>query len=301
VTDQPDMGHDVAIAAIEDGDLERGHALLADAVSSAVDLELLNDLGVASHMLGRLDEAEAILTTASVLDAGREDVAQNLAVLAELRDGAAWRTRPGVGGSDPRMWERAFPGMPNHGTMAEHAARYAFALQWTGGRDVLDLGCGTGYGSEMLTWSAERVRGFDIWRPEPGQGPRWPGGAELHYGHDLCRDELPEADVATAFEVIEHLPDAPAALRRAFSAVDVLVASFPNPEHHGSHMNQWHVNDWSLEQFEDELRAAAKGRFAGLDVQHFFQPLGSTLLREGREPEGSFWVVVARGDVRIGR
>jgi SAM-dependent methyltransferase len=295
------MGHDVAIAAIEAGDVERGHALLADAVSASVDVELLNDLGVVTSMLGRLGEAEAILTTAAMLDEGRADVSENLAALAELRDGKAWRARPGVGGSDSRMWERAFPGMPNHGTMSEHAARYAFALQFAGGRDVLDLGCGTGYGSEMLTWAAARVRGFDIWQPEPGQGPQWPGGAELDYGHDLCRDQLPEAELATAFEVIEHLPDAPAALRRALSAVDVLVASFPNPEHHGSHMNQWHVNDWTLDEFEGELHSAAFGRFAGLEVQHWHQPLGSTLLREGRDPEASFWVVVARGDVRVGR
>jgi SAM-dependent methyltransferase len=295
------MGHEVAIAAIEAGDVERGHALLADAVSATVDVELLNDFGVATSMLGRLGEAEAILRTAALIDGEREDVGENLAALEELRDGKAWRARPGVGGSDPRMWERAFPGMPNHGTMSEHAARYAFALQFAGGRDVLDLGCGTGYGSEMLTWAAARVRGFDIWRPEAGQDPQWPGGAELRYGHDLCADALPEAELATAFEVIEHLPDAPAALRLAFSAVDALVASFPNPEHHGSHMNQWHVNDWTLERFEGELQSAAFGRFAGLDVQHFHQPLGSTLLREGRDPEASFWVVVARGDVRVGR
>jgi predicted TPR repeat methyltransferase len=30
---------------------------------------------------------------------------------------------------------------------------------------VLDLGCGTGYGTEMLSWTARRVRGFDRWEP----------------------------------------------------------------------------------------------------------------------------------------
>ena len=295
------MGHAVAIAAIEAGDVERGHALIADAVSAAVDVELLNDLAVTSQLLGRTDQAEAILRTAALLEPGREDVTENLKALAELRDEAAWRGVPGVGGSDPKMWERAFPGMPNHGTMSEHAARYAFALQYAGGRDVLDLGCGTGYGAEMLTWSAERVRGFDLWQPEPGAHPRWPGGAELHYGHDLCRDPLPEAELATAFEVIEHLPDAPDALRHALAAVDTLVASFPNPVHHGSHMNQWHVNDWSLDEFEEQLQAAAAGYFAGLQIEHWHQPVGSTLLRDGRDPDGSFWVVVARGDVRVAR
>jgi SAM-dependent methyltransferase len=294
------MGHEVAIAAIEAGDVERGRALLADAVSAAIDLELLNDLGVASHMLGRLGEAEAILTTAAVLDAGRADVAENLAALSQLRDGAAWRSRPGVGGDDPRMWERAFPGMPNHGTMSEHAARYAFALQWAGGRDVLDLGCGTGYGSEMLSWSAASVRGFDLWEPGADEHPQWPGVEELNYGHDLCKHPLPPADLAVMFEVIEHLPDAPRALAIAFGAVGEIVGSFPNPVHHGSWMNQYHVNDWPLEQFERELEqaAVASGRFAGVELTHHHQALKSPLLQPGRDPESSYWVVHARGIAR---
>ena len=73
------MGHEVAIAAIEAGDVERGHALLADAVSATVDVELLNNLGVVTSVLGRLGEAEAILRTAAMLDGGREEVGENLA------------------------------------------------------------------------------------------------------------------------------------------------------------------------------------------------------------------------------
>ena len=67
--------------------------------------------------------------------------------------------------------------------MSEHASRYALALVFAGGRHVLDLGCGTGYGSEMLTWAAASVRGFDLWRPGEHERPAWPGGAQRHYGH----------------------------------------------------------------------------------------------------------------------
>jgi hypothetical protein len=248
-------------------------------------------------MTGMLDEAEALLRAARAIAGDREDVIENLEAIARLRaeDARAWRGVEGVGGTDPLMWERAFPGMPNHSTMGEHCVRYAFAMSRLGGRDVLDLGCGTGYGSEMLTWSARRVRGFDIWQPEEGQRPVWPGGAELNYGHDLCSDPLPSADAATMFEVIEHLPDAPAALRLAWRAVDMIIGSFPNPVHHGSHMNQWHVNDWTLDTFEDELREAAEEHFSGIELEHFHQPLGSVLLHPGRDPEASFWVVVASG------
>ena len=276
--------HALAVTAIGEGRVEEGRERLRDLVRSEIDIEHLNDLAVASHMTGRSDEAEVLLRAARALACDHPDVVANLELIAECR--RDWRAADGVGGTDPRMWERAFPGMPNHGTMGEHCVRYAFAMSRLGGLDVLDLGCGTGYGAEMLTWSAARVRGFDLWQPDNGQRPNWPGGAELNYGHDLCRDPLPHAQAATMFEVIEHLPDAGAALRLAWDAVGTIVASFPNPVHHGSHMNQWHVNDWTLDEFEQRLGAT--------EIEHFHQPLGSVLLHPGRDPEASFWVVVAR-------
>lgn len=206
----------------------------------------------------------------------------------------AWRESLTLGGPDLELPERAFPGMPNAGLIAEHCMRYSFAQSMVARMHVLDLGCGTGYGSEMLTWVAASVLGFDLWEPAAHERPEWPGGAILAYGHDLCTAPLPAADAAVMFEVIEHLHDAPAALRIAFAAAPLLITSFPNPKYHGSHLNKYHVNDWTLEQFEQELHEAAGTRYSTLELLHLQQLQGAPLIVPGRDPEGSYWIVVAR-------
>jgi len=206
-----------------------------------------------------------------------------------------WRDSTTLGGDDLELPERAFPGMPNAALVAEHCMRYAYAQSLVAQMSVLDLGCGTGYGSEMLSWVATSVKGFDLWRPSPSEHPAWSETVTLTYGFDLCTEELPRADAAVMFEVIEHLHDAPAALARAFSAAPMLITSFPNPVYHGSHVNKYHLNDWSLERFESELHRAAAARYSRLELTHLQQLQGGPLIVPGRDPEGSYWIVVARG------
>ncbi len=100
------------------------------------------------------------------------------------------------------------------------------------------------------------------------------------------------------FEVMEHLADAPAALRRTWAAVDMLICSFPNPVFHGSHHNPYHVNDWPLDRVEREVAEAASGRFEGVTLAHWRQDYRDGtqgMILPGRDPEASYWIIVARG------
>lgn len=290
--------HADGLAAFEAGDAETARDLLRRAAVDAVGSEAINDLAVVLAQLGEQDEARTLLQAALTLDPANADAHENLRALAPAVDttvavSGAWRESATLGGDDPLMPERAFPGMPSSSTMSEHAMRYSLALGMFARRDVLDVGCGTAYGSEMLTWTAARVRGFDLWQPGPGEHPSWPGAPELTYGFDVCRQPLPKAEAAIMFEIAEHLDDCPAALRNVFTAVPSLLASFPNPQYHGSHLNHHHVNDWTLEQFEQELHAAANAVRGPIELHHFNQPAGLPFIVPGRDAASPFWIVLA--------
>ena len=196
--------------------------------------------------------------------------------------------------------ERATPGMRDAVTMGHHVIRYGWALSRVAGLHVLDLGCGAGYGTEILSWAARSARGFDLWRPEPGQEPSWPGPASLTWGHDLCADELPRANAGVMFEVLEHLPAPEAALDHVFAAVDTLVVSFPNPALHGSYANPHHVNDWALHEVHGALRAAADRHHELVQIDAFAQRAATGAILPGAGDGDDFWIFVVTTGGRRG-
>ena len=142
--------------------------------------------------------------------------------------------------------ERLVPGLDAPALhMAQHAARYAWALRLCEDRRVLDVGCGVGYGSYMLSWVARSVTAFDV-------DPSAIAMARERYADvdyrlaDVTSAGIPDADVAVCFEVLEHVSDPRAVLRAVIAAAPVSVFSFPNPLLAGSHLNPHHVSDWPL-------------------------------------------------------
>ena len=106
--------------------------------------------------------------------------------------------------------ERIVPDETEPGIVALHRKRYEFALPFCANKEVLDAGCGVGYGSALLAERARRVVGVDN-EPEAIEYARDRYGApnvEFVVG-DLLALDLPDAsfDVVCSFETIEHLPD----------------------------------------------------------------------------------------------
>ncbi len=169
------------------------------------------------------------------------------------------------------MAERAHPEDPGfQGTLYERRMhqRYRFAASFAGGKDVLDVGCGTGWGWSDLG-NPRSVTGIDV-SPEALRE-----GARLGYirrAAAAAMDQLPfpsaSFDVITCLEAIEHIPARAAAAFlaeccRILRPGGILVLSTPL-RHGGRHSgNPWHFIEYS----EDEIRSLLAPGFLELHAR----------------------------------
>jgi len=158
--------------------------------------------------------------------------------------------------------ERVIPGEVNDDLWAEHVARYAFAKRFARRKRVLDLGCGTGYGTADLAERARLAIGIDI----SGKAIEY---ASAHFPKaqflESSATTLPFApnsfDVVTAFEVIEHLADWSSLLaeaRRVLRPKGVLIVSTPNKLYYAeargkSGPNPFHEHEFEFAEFQAAL------------------------------------------------
>jgi O-antigen biosynthesis protein len=148
---------------------------------------------------------------------------------------------------------------------AEHLARYQLAAQLATGREVLDAGCGVGYGAAILARAgASRVVGVDL-APEAVDTATEAAGdlAEFLIG-DV--QDLPFAegsfDLVVCFEVLEHVREPHRALVQLKSVLrsdGVVIVSSPNPDVYPAG-NPHHVHEFTPE----ELREALTAEFANV-------------------------------------
>ena len=160
--------------------------------------------------------------------------------------------------------ERIVPGQVPPMLYAEHAARYAFAASIVRGGRVLDLGCGAGYGSDILRKSgARKVLGVDVDKGAIEYAKSHYGAEGLEFEQaDAERLESAKFDLVVAFEVLEHAVDRGGFLDSAKRALDkkgMLVVSMPS-------LDDSPHPDVREKHLEAEFRALLEERFRHVHI-----------------------------------
>lgn len=167
--------------------------------------------------------------------------------------------------------ERLIPKLHNKSiAYGEHLARYKSVCEIVKNKVVLDIACGTGYGTQMIADSAKHVYGVDV----SGEAVEY---AKVNYPHvkvtykqgDARKIPLDDAsvDVVVSLETIEHIPDPEEfvkEVKRVLKKGGQFVVSTPNDDEF-TDGNIYHVHEFDFK----ELNRLMKKYFN--NFEYFFQ------------------------------
>lgn len=149
----------------------------------------------------------------------------------------------------------------------EHWHRYVFARSFVAGRRVLDLACGEGYGSALLSDAASQVIGMDVDQATLAHArTRYADMTNLSFEIGDCA-KIPAADASldavVSFETLEHIKpqrEFVAECRRVLAADGILLISTPDKRTYSDltgYQNEFHV----AELYRDEFLALLHDEF----------------------------------------
>jgi SAM-dependent methyltransferase len=182
----------------------------------------------------------------------------------------------------------------------EHIHRYMLAAELCGGERVLDLCCGSGYGSRILREACPTVVGIDkdvatIDMARATIGREADIEFEAADAHDVLSRSLSETfDAIVMLEGLEHLADpekAIASLQRHADAGLKLVVSIPNSKAFEED-NPFHVTDFG---YEDAVEVGSK--FDRVTILYQFVAEGSVIRSETPAELEVRFVEIERGEL----
>ncbi|MGH9586875.1 MAG: class I SAM-dependent methyltransferase [Acidobacteriaceae bacterium] len=138
-----------------------------------------------------------------------------------------------------------------------HLRVYQYISQFTAGKQVLDVGCGVGYGTALLGRTAARCVGIDISQTAVNEAFRlYPFGEFLKMDAENMTFPAESFDVIVSTENFEHLPDQAKHVRELARVVrkdGFCFVATPNPELFVGQNNPFHTKENTYAELRDLL------------------------------------------------
>jgi SAM-dependent methyltransferase len=161
--------------------------------------------------------------------------------------------------------ERTLPGIAEENYWFQrHLVAYNHLLNLVEAKRVLDLGCGEGYGADLLASRAREVVGVDLAPEAVYHARKTYRRPNLRFRYmDIYRLELGEEsfDVVCSLQVIEHLHEPERFMeeaRRVLKPGGICVITTPNrliiSPGRETPVNPFHIFEFDLGQFEEFMR-----------------------------------------------
>ncbi|SEM25413.1 Methyltransferase domain-containing protein [Chryseobacterium taichungense] len=142
-----------------------------------------------------------------------------------------------------------------------HIATYEYAKKFVKDKKVLDYGCGSGYGSHMLSEAAADVTGVDISKEAVDFAAQEYRSPNLNF-KTIAELGNEKFDIITSFQVIEHVPDDKeytSTLKQLLNPGGLLIISTPDIKHRlfkyiQQPWNIFHLKEYTPKSLEKLLR-----------------------------------------------
>ena len=166
--------------------------------------------------------------------------------------------------------ERFLPELVMPEISYEHWNRYLFARQFVKDKIVLDVACGEGYGSYLLSNTAKKVIGVDISQEtvDYAKGKYINNNLEFLLGSaaqlPLNKDYF--LDVIVSYETIEHISEKDqvsflSEVKRTLKNDGIFIVSTPNKKLYSdvpNYNNEFHAKEFYFEDFKNLLESYFK-------------------------------------------
>jgi GT2 family glycosyltransferase/ubiquinone/menaquinone biosynthesis C-methylase UbiE len=153
----------------------------------------------------------------------------------------------------------------NHELLIEHKHRYLSILKLAKDKIVLDMACGEGYGSNILSGSASQVYSVDI------NAELIEHASKIYRKNNIsflvgAAEKIPmpdhSVDLIVSFETLEHLPagvqiEFMAEAKRVLKPNGIMAISTPEKKNYTeryNHHNEFHQHELYKDEFEDLLK-----------------------------------------------